>query len=230
MMEPSIQFRYNRKHRILVIEDNPCDFALVEEYLSEKIKDLHLSHIQTYREAKNILNNDTDDIKFDVILLDLFLPDKSGIELIKEIIILSKNVPVIILTGYENLSFSINSISLGVFDYLLKDELTPQILYKSILYSYEREKINLQLLDYIHAIEEKHEKLQEITSMQSQLMQALLARIIEIADLIKSPTSTIEEKEIVVDFLLRSAYQLDNIIKYVPHRAYENQNQPFYLG
>ena len=77
---------------------------------------------------------------FDVILLDLSLPDRTGEPLIKDIVEYCAGVPVIVLTGYTDFDFGVKSLSLGISDYLLKDELTALSLYKSILYSIERQK------------------------------------------------------------------------------------------
>jgi len=128
---------------VLVIEDNPGDYALVEDFLSENKKEFILQHAQTCKEAKAILNGG--ETLFDVILLDLSLPDKTGIELISEIVAISRATPVIVLTGSESVHFGVKSLSLGIADYLLKDGLTPQMLYKSILYSCERKKAILDL-------------------------------------------------------------------------------------
>ena len=128
---------------ILVIEDNLGDFALVEEFLIEEIDDLRLIRAKNCREAVCILANQ--DNHFDVILLDLSLPDKTGAPLIKEITALCINKPVIVLTGYTDFDFGVQSLSLGISDYLLKEELTSMSLYKSILYSLERKKALAEL-------------------------------------------------------------------------------------
>jgi len=120
---------------ILVIEDNPGDFMLVEEFLLEQAKALNLTHAKNYRQAKNILNGKGG--QFDVILLDLSLPDKIGVPLINEVKNLCGDTPVIALTGYTDLFFGIKSASSGVSDYLLKEELTPISLYKSVIHSLE---------------------------------------------------------------------------------------------
>ena len=53
---------------------------------------------------------------------------------------ISRGMPVLALTGFPDLDFSLKSLSLGVSDYLLKDELTPIILFKSMIYAIERNK------------------------------------------------------------------------------------------
>jgi PAS domain S-box-containing protein len=128
---------------ILVVEDNTGDFALVEEFLTEQKDVFNLFHAWNFKEAAEVLTGGLP--KFDVILLDLSLPDKTGLPLIDEIVALSSNTPVIVLTGYTDIAFGIKSLSSGVSDYILKDDLTAMSLYKSIIYSSERENITSAL-------------------------------------------------------------------------------------
>ncbi|MEX2566905.1 MAG: PAS domain S-box protein, partial [Cyclobacteriaceae bacterium] len=121
-----------------VIEDNSGDIILIEHYLSEKFEKFDLIHANTAKEAENKLTSFKAN-EPDVILLDLSLPDMSGEKLIKKILSLSGLTPVIILTGFSDLSFSIKSLNLGVSDYLIKDELSSALLQKSILYAIERD-------------------------------------------------------------------------------------------
>ncbi|HEY4197773.1 MAG TPA: response regulator, partial [Mucilaginibacter sp.] len=125
-----------KEFNILVVEDNPGDFALVKEFLQEQTDVFNLFHAWTFKESAEFLKSGFQ--KFDIILLDLSLPDKTGLLLIEEIVALSLNTPVIVLTGYTDVAFGIKSLSSGVSDYILKDELTPMSLYKSIIYSSER--------------------------------------------------------------------------------------------
>ncbi|MFI5161753.1 MAG: response regulator [Sphingobacteriales bacterium] len=127
-----------REFNILVIEDNPGDFALVEEFLLEQIEILTIAHAKSYQEARNVLSAINN--PFDIVLLDLSLPDKTGLSLIKEVAELVSNTPVIVLTGYTDFDFGVRSLSLGISDYILKEELTAISLYKSIVYSLERKK------------------------------------------------------------------------------------------
>jgi PAS domain S-box-containing protein len=127
---------------VLVIEDNPGDFVLVEEYLHEKFSDPNVTKSETFSDASKLLDHSK---TYDVILLDLSLPDKSGEPLVKEICAIADPIPVIVLTGYENQDFGLKTLSLGVSDYLLKDELTPFVLGKSINYSIERNRISSSL-------------------------------------------------------------------------------------
>jgi PAS domain S-box-containing protein len=134
-----------KEFKILVIEDNPGDFALIEDFLFEQIEKLQIVRAKNYREAVQALSSTNN--KFDVVLLDLSLPDKTGLSLINEITSLCINIPVIVLTGYTDLEFGVRSLSMGISDYHLKEELTAMSLYKSILYSLERKKSLYELVD-----------------------------------------------------------------------------------
>jgi PAS domain S-box-containing protein len=123
--------------KFLVVEDNPGDFTLVEEFLSEEFSNPSIINASNFKQASQILQSE--DAVFDLILLDLTLPDKSGQSLITEMLQIA-SCPIIILTGYADIDFSINSISQGILDYLLKDDLNATMLYKSITYAIERKK------------------------------------------------------------------------------------------
>jgi len=140
-------------YHILVIEDNPGDFALVEDFLFEKIEAPVILRTENYKAATSVLSKNG--CNFDIILLDLSLPDKTGEPLIRGIIEICSGAPVIVLTGYADFAFGVKSLSLGVSDYILKDELTSLSLYKSIRYSSERKKI-------VSSLEESEKKYSEL--------------------------------------------------------------------
>ena len=132
-----------KKYNILVVEDNLGYFTIVEYFLSEYISNPQIIQAKNYKEAAAFLADKSN--QFDVILLDLTLPDLNGKALISQIIKLSPSCPIIILTGFTDVKFSIQSISLGISDYLVKDDLNSLTLYKSINYAIERKKIYTQL-------------------------------------------------------------------------------------
>jgi len=128
----------------LVVEDNLSDFVLIEEYLSENILDAGIAHAASFEAAKQKL---TSNKSFDLIFLDLSLPDHAGEDLIKDTLQLSEGIPIVVLTGFSDLDFSIRSLALGVSDYLLKDELNSAFLYKSLIYAIERNRYIEELQD-----------------------------------------------------------------------------------
>lgn len=126
-----------KRYRFFVIEDSRKDFVLTEEYLNEQFNLPIITHATTFAEAQAIFRN-TQGESFDCILLDISVPDKCGEALIEAIVRMGEGSPVIVLTGYANLDYSVKSLEKGVSDYLLKDEISPTLLRKSILYSIKR--------------------------------------------------------------------------------------------
>lgn len=133
----------HRTYRILIVEDNPGDFLLITDYLEDVIANPEIHHFTSFADATGFMAQHINQI--DVILLDLSLPDKTGEELINGIMNSASGRPIIVLTGYADFQFGVRSLSLGVSDYLLKDEINGISLHKSIVYSIERKRIANQL-------------------------------------------------------------------------------------
>lgn len=142
---------------ILIVEDNKGDQLLVSDYLEQELPQAVQMFCETCEAALLMLQQNV----YHLILLDLTLPDKEGEHLLQEINRQNRQVPIIILTGYSDIQFSIRSLMMGVSDYLLKDTLTPSSLYKSIAYTFERQKIGLQL-------KESYERYQELFQLNPQ--------------------------------------------------------------
>jgi signal transduction histidine kinase len=128
--------------QIMVVEDNEGDWVLIKEYLSEYCPKESIVHCTSLHAALDTLQEQ----QFDIILLDLTLPDSFGNESIARVLAHSQEAPVIVLTGYGDRLFSMESLQSGVQDYLLKDEVTSALLFKSIYYSIERNKVRLHLM------------------------------------------------------------------------------------
>ena len=206
-----------KSYRILVIEDNPPALALVEEFLTEQILDPVIVHAGSFKQASAILSGE--DILFDVILLDLSLPDNSGQDLITEMLQVASACPIIILTGYADIDFSTKSISQGILDYLLKDELNAIMLYKSIIYAIERKKTTSDLQRYINTIEDQNKKLREIAWIQSHVVRAPLSRMMTLIELIKSNSFNDSDNEELLNNVLISAVELDNVIRDISNKT-----------
>lgn len=136
--------RDRHAYRILILEDNEGNYVLLEDFLEEQILAPELIWVTSFEAARQFLAANT--LPLDVILLDLSLPDRQGQALIEAMLQICGETPVIVLTGYSDINFGIASLSLGVSDYLLKDELSGSSLYKSLRYSMERQKYNQALL------------------------------------------------------------------------------------
>jgi PAS domain S-box-containing protein len=129
----------NQLYKILVVEDNLGDFVLVEEYISDSFLNTEMTNVTSFKEFEGTV------LDFDIIFLDLSLPDKSGIDLVKAIIAHNLLIPIVVLTGYTDFNFAIQSLSLGISDYLLKEDLSATTIYKCIIYNLERYKTLIKI-------------------------------------------------------------------------------------
>lgn len=120
---------------LLLVEDNPADADLIEELLEEagpdSYKVLRATHIT---EAVQRLGG----VRVDVVLLDLSLPDGTGVETVKSIRSVSGQVPIIVLTGTDNEPLALSCINAGAQDYLRKGEIQPVSLRRAIGYAITR--------------------------------------------------------------------------------------------
>jgi DNA-binding response OmpR family regulator len=124
--------------KVLLIEDNLGDFELILRMLdkSENVK-FELSHTQKLGSGLELLEMN----KFDIILLDLGLPDCEGLNSFKVIFKKYSTTPIIILTGLANEETGIKSIKYGAQDYLVKGEFNGKLLVRAIQYAIERKKL-----------------------------------------------------------------------------------------
>lgn len=132
----------NKRLQILVVEDNAGDYLLIEQMLLE-IRDFQkdIIHVDALSDAiQNIKQKN-----FDVILLDLSLPDSYGIDSFFRISQQTPQTPVLILSGLNDMRFAHDAVKNGAQDYLVKGEFEEKLLAKSITYSIER-KNSMELL------------------------------------------------------------------------------------
>ena len=99
---------------ILVIEDNPGDFMLIDDFLLEKFSAIKVIHEETFESAIAELKSFEN---IDIILLDLILPDMKGEQLVEKVQEHSGNIPIIILTGYSDIGLARKILSKGVSDF-----------------------------------------------------------------------------------------------------------------
>ena len=94
------------KHTILLIEDNPGDARLIQEYLSEpSFVDFQLVHAASLKEGIERLTAGG----IDLVLLDLTLPDCTGLETFTRVAAVATETPIIVLSGQDDESLAMNT-------------------------------------------------------------------------------------------------------------------------
>ncbi len=129
-------------YKVLLVEDNPGDARLVEIALSEP-GPIHfrLERVGLLSAALRRLEKE----EFDVVLLDLSLPDSQGLETVAAVRKQSPLVPVVVLTGLDDEQSSVEALRIGAQDYLVKGTATGETLRRTIRYAVERRKIMADL-------------------------------------------------------------------------------------
>ncbi len=100
--------------KILLIEDDVAFCKLLEKFLIKKL--YNVTAVFSAEEAKSKIKSD----KFDLIITDLRLPDCDGIVLMSEIKLTHPNIPIILMTGYSDVSTAVKAIKNGAADYISK--------------------------------------------------------------------------------------------------------------
>ncbi|MEH1773692.1 hybrid sensor histidine kinase/response regulator [Nostoc sp.] len=126
------------KHiKVLLVEDNPGDVFLLQEFLKEVTTVVvDLMRVERLSEALNYLGKEI----FDVILLDLSLPDSQGLETFVIAHVQAKATPIIVLTGIDDETLAISAMQQGAQDYLVKGQVTGDLLVRSMRYAIERQR------------------------------------------------------------------------------------------
>jgi diguanylate cyclase len=127
--------------RVLLVEDNPGDARLVEILLSEAGPGFEVSHAVRLDEALEEL----DRAEFDVVLLDLSLPDSSGFETVERVRMAVPEMPVVVLSGRDDDEFALQALQGGAEDYLVKGSGDGDLIARSIRYAIERKKAEEKL-------------------------------------------------------------------------------------
>jgi two-component system, cell cycle sensor histidine kinase and response regulator CckA len=128
----------NQTIKLLLVEDNPGDVLLLQETLSEiSLVTFALVNVERLSEALKQLQTEV----FDVILLDLALPDSQGLESFAKIYQQVPLTPIVVLTGISDETTAIKAMQAGAQDYLVKGRVSGgDLLLRSIRYAIERKR------------------------------------------------------------------------------------------
>lgn len=135
-MIPSIQ-------QLLIVDDNPADRNLVADLLDGSAVEYVITEAATLREARRCLAGAEG--PFDVVLIDVRLPDGSGVDLIPELQGLLEPPAILVLSGLAEEREAIDVVRAGAYDYLRKDDLGPELLGRTLRAAGEHARSRRQL-------------------------------------------------------------------------------------
>lgn len=130
---------------VLLIEDNPGDVRLIEEFLRDvpqtSNQENETSGVPSLQHADCLTAGleQLEEHEFDVVLLDLGLPESKGLETLETVLQHIAHTPIVVLTGLKDESVGMQAVEQGAQEYLVKDEITSALLQRSLRYAIERQ-------------------------------------------------------------------------------------------
>jgi PAS domain S-box-containing protein len=125
--------------KILLLEDNKFDADLVKRELTCKNPDIIIDHAKCLAEADIMIDNNQD---YQIILIDIHLPDGNGLEFLLKIRIKRIAVPTIVLTSLRDEEQVVAALKAGASDYFVKGPENLLLLYNAILFHIGKKEIN----------------------------------------------------------------------------------------
>ncbi len=144
---------------MLLIEDNTGDIRIIKELLKEAkefIFDLRIA--ENFSKGLICIK----EASFDIILLDLMLPDSSGIETLERMLDEISISPIIVLTGMDNMNLAIKAVKAGAQDYLVKGQIESNSLILSIFHAIDRHKMKQTIESLVYKLQKDEIQLRKI--------------------------------------------------------------------
>ncbi len=126
---------------VLLIEDNPADARLIEEMLKDAQAKVSLTAVGSLTVGVERLESN----KVDVVLLDLGLPESTGLDTYRKLRDKFPDIAVIVLTGLDDYEVATTAVREGAQDYIVKGQVDPNPLARSIRYAYDRKQAEAAL-------------------------------------------------------------------------------------
>ena len=129
--------------KILLVEDNIGDAGLLRAAISEVPPGdfiYEVAHVTRISEAAERLRESL----FNIVLLDLSLPDSHGLDTVIRIREAAPAVPIVVLSGLSDEKVAVEAMRSGAEDYLVKGQIDSEMLVRSINYAIERKGIEAQ--------------------------------------------------------------------------------------
>jgi signal transduction histidine kinase len=144
--------------RVLLVEDSASDAVLLQESLSQNWPgEFEFTHVDTWEAAAKCMR----ERPFDVLLLDLSLPDITGRNTFLQARAQASELPVVVLTGEANEDLGLDAVRHGVQDYLIKGQAYGRQTARAIRYAIERKQVELALMRAEAALRNSEQQLRE---------------------------------------------------------------------
>ena len=195
---------------ILLVEDNPADQVMVEEVLQDATTfSYHLVTCERIAEAPDCIAKAHPDI----VLLDLTLPDSSGLVTLEKIKELVPNVPVVIFTGLDDKRVGLEAINMGAEDYLVKGEIREgSTLERTIGFALERYKMRHELYQTMDHLKRSNQKLEDFAYVISHDLKSPLNNLRSLLDMYNREAITDDHNRQVMTMMDKSVKKLGGML------------------
>jgi PAS domain S-box-containing protein len=146
--------------KVLLVDDEATDRIAVEWILrtcSSPAEFVVESVVRLSEAIKKLTEK-----QYDVVLLDLELPDSSGIEILHHVVKVAPDIPVVVLTERDDEQTGFSALVDGATDYLVKDLPLDVVLVRTIIYAIQRKKIQMQSMKLAH---DNNERMKELNCL-----------------------------------------------------------------
>jgi signal transduction histidine kinase len=173
--------------KILLIEDSLAEARFLQELLKgAKFKQFSLVHVKRLAEALERLKTDC----FDVILLDLTLPDSQGLASLAPILSYAPSLPIVVLTSTNDDELALEAVRQGAQDFLVKRQVNYEVLVRSLCYAIERKQVSEALLTVNQVLEvQVQERTDEL--VKANEINQLKSEFVSMSHDFRSPLTTI---------------------------------------
>ena len=153
--------------------------------------------------------------RYDIFFIDYVLNGNTGLDFAGSLANEGASGPFIIMTGYDNLGFVNEALNSGTYDYILKNELTPSLLFRCISYALERKKAEERLKqdDHRGKLEALGQMASGIAHELNNLLQPIMLKADDICD--ETNNDDVRKKaEIIIDCARSAANVIDDILSF----------------
>ncbi|MEU8265725.1 SpoIIE family protein phosphatase [Sphaerisporangium sp. NPDC049002] len=123
---------------ILLIEDDAGDAFLVEELLASAPTPPKIIWARSLAESRDRLTAEVQ-----CVVVDLSLPDATGLEALRQVLSMAPDTAVLVLTGLNDAHVGVEAVAAGAQDYLVKQDVDERLLARAISYAIERKRADL---------------------------------------------------------------------------------------
>ncbi|MFA0961449.1 ATP-binding protein [Roseivirga sp. BDSF3-8] len=191
---------------VWLVEDSPADTVIIEEMLAGYCSTKAFVRISDVLHA---LQTTTPGC----LLLDLSLPDSQGLEGLEAIQLHNPFLPIVILTGMHDMELALQAINQGAEDFLVKNMLSEELLYKTVTFAAERSRLKKELLKTNEELTQSKRRVEDLTYALTHDIRSPLSNLRICMKLISEHQIAHTEVEKLLGIMQKSLAQMNSTIE-----------------